>query len=94
MSVGWVFPDWTLTQAILLPGSLPLLAGSGLVWIFRCILLAPVLLGAGWSMAAEATQCLRYRAATPGGITNWLAIKMLFDKVPGLYGRCVATCDR
>jgi uncharacterized membrane protein YheB (UPF0754 family) len=21
-----------------------------------------------------------------GGFTNWLAIKMLFDKVPGLYG--------
>ena len=21
-----------------------------------------------------------------GGITNWLAIKMLFDKIPGLYG--------
>merc|ERR1719486_359584 len=21
-----------------------------------------------------------------GGITNWLAVKMLFDKVPGLYG--------
>jgi hypothetical protein len=22
-----------------------------------------------------------------GGITNWLAVKMLFDKVPGLMGR-------
>ena len=24
--------------------------------------------------------------AFSGGVTNWIAIKMLFDKVPGLYG--------
>ena len=48
-------------------------------------LLALALLGAGHSLA---NQYLLYAGlfAFSGAITNWLAIHMLFEKVPGLYG--------
>ncbi|NOH95892.1 DUF445 family protein [Vibrio sp. 99-70-13A1] len=48
-------------------------------------LLALALLGAGYSLA---NQYLLYAGlfAFSGAITNWLAIHMLFEKVPGLYG--------
>ncbi|MFA0567531.1 MAG: DUF445 family protein [Vibrio gallaecicus] len=48
-------------------------------------LLALALLGAGYSLAS---QYLLYAGlfAFSGAVTNWLAIHMLFEKVPGLYG--------
>ncbi|MDN3616245.1 DUF445 family protein [Vibrio gallaecicus] len=48
-------------------------------------LLALALLGAGYSLPS---QYLLYAGlfAFSGAVTNWLAIHMLFEKVPGLYG--------
>lgn len=50
--------------------------------------LALALLAGGY---ATANQYLLYAGlfAFSGAITNWLAIHMLFEKVPGLYGSCV-----
>ncbi|MEZ9438539.1 DUF445 family protein [Vibrio atlanticus] len=47
--------------------------------------IALALLAGGY---ATANQCLLYAGlfAFSGAITNWLAIHMLFEKVPGLYG--------
>ena len=53
---------------------------------FFCMLLGIVL----YNIAPEVTV-LKYLLSFglfsfAGGITNWLAIKMLFDRIPGLYG--------
>ena len=39
-----------------------------------------------WLMAAAPWALAAGLFGFAGGITNWLAVKMLFDRVPGLYG--------
>jgi len=48
------------------------------------ILLAGLLAPEAWIGADYLTSVGIF--ALSGGLTNWLAVKMLFDKVPGLYG--------
>lgn len=51
-------------------------------------LIAIVLILIGWALPGVAGSLIFYTGlfALSGAVTNWLAIHMLFEKVPGLYG--------
>jgi uncharacterized membrane-anchored protein YjiN (DUF445 family) len=51
-------------------------------------LIAAGLVGAGFTLSGPAQTAVLNMGlfALAGGVTNWLAIHMLFEKVPGLYG--------
>lgn len=51
-------------------------------------LVAVALILIGWAMPGVAGKLIFYTGlfALSGAITNWLAIHMLFERVPGLYG--------
>lgn len=51
-------------------------------------LIAIALLVIGWMMSGSTGNLIFYTGlfALSGAVTNWLAIHMLFEKVPGLYG--------
>ncbi|MBL4638699.1 MAG: DUF445 domain-containing protein [Proteobacteria bacterium] len=56
-------------------------------------LIAASLIAAGWAMDGPLRDAVLATGlfALAGGVTNWLAIHMLFEKVPGLYGSGVIT---
>ena len=56
-------------------------------------LIAASLIAAGWAMDGPLRDAVLATGlfALAGGVTNWLAIHMLFEKVPGLYRSGVIT---
>ena len=51
-------------------------------------LVAIALILVGWAVPGVAGNLIFYTGlfALSGAVTNWLAIHMLFERVPGLYG--------
>jgi uncharacterized membrane protein YheB (UPF0754 family) len=72
------------------PASASHLQGMQMNKSFMTNLIAVLLVGVGYAIPATHFLAEPIRAiglfATSGAITNWLAIYMLFEKVPGLYG--------
>ena len=54
-------------------------------------LAAIALIIVGWLLPGSVGTVVFYTGlfALSGAVTNWLAVHMLFEKVPGLYGSCL-----